>query len=82
MTTPANIIGWRNYAVAALCILAGLWCFLKGNIDGGFKGLLAGFALISLRNVMGKLLTAVDVNCQSLNDLRAAIETLLERERK
>jgi len=79
MTTPAKIIGWKNYAVATLCFVAGLWAFAKGNVDGGVKGILAGLMVISLRDVLGKVLMAVNANCESLNGLRAAIETALEK---
>ncbi len=75
--TPARIIGWKNYAVAGLFILVGLWAFERGNMDGAVKGLLAGLAWISLRDVLGKVLWAVDANCRSIDGLRAAIETEL-----
>jgi len=77
--TPAQIHGWRNYGVAVLCILAGLWAFKRGDLDGAVKGVLAGLVVISLRDVLGKVLSAVDGNRQSLDNLRAAIETALER---
>ena len=77
--TPARIFGWKNYALAVACILIGLAAFYRGNIDGGVKGVFAGLALITLRDVMGKLLKAVDDNCESLKHLRAAIETSLDR---
>ncbi len=79
--TPENIIGWKNYAVAALFILVGLWAFERGNMDGGVKGLLAGLAWISLRDVFGKVLAAVNENRRSLEGLRAAIETELSTRR-
>lgn len=63
--------------MAALCILAGLWAFKQGHVDGGVKGLLAGFAIISFRNVLGKVLSAIEGNRLSLDGLRAAIETEL-----
>ena len=80
--TPRQIIGWKNYAVATMCFLVGSWCFAKGDLDGGFKGVLAAFALISLRDVLAKVLTSVDSNCQKLDDLRAAIEAELGRGNK
>jgi len=77
--TPARIIGWKNYGVAVLCILAGLWALKHGDMDGFVKGTLAGGALISLRNVLGKVLGALDANRQSMDDLRAAIEAELQK---
>lgn len=79
--TAARIIGWKNYAVAALCIVAGLWAFSRGDMDGGVKGSLAGLLVISLRHVLGKVLGAIDDNRQSLDGLRAAIETELSTRR-
>jgi hypothetical protein len=79
--TPAQISGWRNYLLAVVCIVIGLCAFYRGNVDGGVKGVLAGCALITLRNVIGKLLKAVDDNCESLKHLRAAIETELSTRR-
>lgn len=78
---PAQIIGWKNYGVAVLCILAGLWAFRRGDMDGAVKGLLAGLLVISLRDVLGKVLHAVDANRRSLDGLRAAIEAELSRGR-
>lgn len=80
--TPAQIFGWKNYALAVVCILIGGYAFYRGNIDGGVKGILAGLALITLRDVMGKLLKAADDNCESLKHLRAAIEAELSTRRK
>lgn len=77
--TPARIVGWKNYLVAMLCILAGLWALRRGDLDGAVKGILAGLLVISLRDVLGKVLTAVDANRLSLDGLRAAIETELSR---
>lgn len=79
--TPGQISGWRNYLVAALCILAGVWAFKRGDMDGAVKGVLAGCVVISLRNVLGKVLSAVDANRKSLDGLRAAIETELSTRR-
>ena len=73
--TAAKIIGWKNYALAATCILVSLWAFSRGNADGGVKALLAGIAIITFRDVLGKVLAAVEANRQSLDGLRAAIET-------
>jgi hypothetical protein len=78
--TPAKINGWKNYGVAVLCILAGLWALKHGDYDGFVKGSLAGLIVISLRDVLGKLLSAIHANCESLKDLRAAIETELSRQ--
>ncbi len=78
---PGKIIGWKNYALAVVCILLGLWAFSRGNMDGGVKGVLAGLAIITLRDVLGKVLGAVEANCKSLDDLRAAIETELSTRR-
>lgn len=75
----AQITGWKNYGVAVLCIIAGLWAFRRGDMDGAVKGILAGLAVISLRDVFGKVLRGVDANCQAMDGLRAAIETLLSR---
>lgn len=77
--TPRQIIGWKNYAVAALCIVVGVWAYKRGNIEGALKGIFAGLAIIAFRDVLGKVLTSVDSNCQKLDDLRAAIEADLQR---
>lgn len=73
----SKIVGWKTYAVAAVSILAGLIALKQRNIDGAVKGLIAGAALISLRDVLGKVLEMVDANRKSLDDLRAAIEAEL-----
>jgi hypothetical protein len=75
--TPGKIIGWKNYGVGVLCILAGLWAFRLGDMDGTVKGILAGLLVISLRDVLGKVLCAIEANRQTMDDLRAAIETEL-----
>jgi hypothetical protein len=77
--TPRQIVGWKNYAVAALCIIVGLWALKRGNIADALKALFVGLAIISLRDVLGKVLTAVDSNCEKLDNLRAAIEADLKR---
>jgi len=77
--TAGKIIGWRNYAVAALCILTGVWALSRGSVASGVEGILAGLFIVSLRDALGKVLRAVDDNRQSLDGLRAAIETELSR---
>jgi hypothetical protein len=77
--TPSKITGWKNYALAVICIGIGLWNLHHGNTDAGIKGLLAGAAIITLRDVLGKMLQAINANQQALNGLRAAIETELSR---
>lgn len=79
--TPAKIAGWKTYTIGVFCILAGLWAFRRGDLDGTVKGLLAGMLIISLRDVLGKVLTSIEANRQSLDDLRAAIETELSTRR-
>jgi hypothetical protein len=79
--TPAQISGWKNHLLGAVLIFIGLCAFYRGNVDAGAKAVLAGCALITLRDALGKLLKAVDANCETLNDLRAAIETELSTRR-
>lgn len=76
--TQSRITGWRNYALAVICILVGLIALMRGDWTNGPNILLAGFALITLRNVMGKVLAAIEANQQSLDNLRGALETCFE----
>jgi len=75
--TANKIIGWKNYGVALLWIALGLWSFSRGEWNGAVTAVLFGLFVIALRDVFGKVLSALDANRQTLDDLRAAIETEL-----
>lgn len=77
LLTPAKVVGWKNYAVAALCFAASLWAFKLRDYDGAVKGFIAGLLVISLRDVLGKVLASVCANREATDGLRAAIETEL-----
>jgi len=77
----AKVISWKNYALAVICILVGVTAFSRGDVDGGLKGVLAGFAIITLLDAFGKVLGAIDANRQSLDGMRAAVEAVLRRRR-
>lgn len=74
-----QIIGWKTYAVASVAIAAGLWAFTKGNVADGIKGIIFGFSLVALRDVLGKVLSGIDENRKALNNMRAAIEVLVNK---
>lgn len=74
-----QIIGWKTYSVAAAAILFGLYALAHNNASDGLKGIIGGFAVIALRDVLGKILRAIDGNRVAMDNMRAAIETLLDR---
>lgn len=74
------IIGWKTYAVAALAILIGGFLLLRGQWGEGLKFIVAGFALIALRDAIGKILRGIDDNRKALNNVRAAIESLIDKQ--
>jgi hypothetical protein len=73
--TTAQIIGWKTYAVAVIAIIAGLVAWTQGYVGDGLKGIIAGFALISLRDAVSKILRAIEDNRAALDNMRAAIDT-------
>jgi hypothetical protein len=79
--THGQISGWKNYSLATGLILIGLYAFYRGNSDGGIKAILVGCAIITLRDAIGKGLRMLNDNCEALEDLRAAIETVLSTRR-
>lgn len=75
-------VGWKTYAVAALAIVLGIVALANGQTADGLKGIVFGLALISLRDAIGKILRSIEGNRHALSDLRAAIETTLDRRRQ
>ena len=76
-TPAAKIIGWKNYALPAVCILVGLWALSRGNVDGAVKGILAGLGIMTLLDAFAKVLSAIELNRHSTDGLRGAIEAML-----
>lgn len=77
-----KIIGWKTYLVAAVAIIAGSIAIYRGHHGEGLKGIIAGLALIAVRDAIGKLMWLVEENRQTLANLRAAIEASLTKESK
>ena len=75
-----QIIGWKTYVVAALAILIGIFLLLREQWGEGLKFIVAGFALIALRDAIGKILRGIDDNRKALNNVRAAIEVLVDKQ--
>jgi hypothetical protein len=73
--TTLQIIGWKTYAVGAVAIVAGLIAWTQGYVGDGLKGIIGGFALISLRDAVAKILRAIEDNRAALDNMRAAIDT-------
>jgi hypothetical protein len=73
-----QIIGWKTYLVGALAISIGCFLLFRRQWGEGLKFIVAGFALIALRDAIGKILRGIDDNRKALNNVRAAIETLLD----
>jgi hypothetical protein len=76
--TRFQIIGWKTYGVATLAILFGLHAASRGNWSDGLKGIIGGCAVIALRDVLGKILSALDENRKAMNNMRASIEALMD----
>ena len=79
--TRREIIGWKTYAVGVLSIICGSVALARGHVGYGLEGIIGGLALIALRDAIGKILRGIDGNRTSLNNMRAAIETLLSKRR-
>ena len=73
-----HIIGWKTYLVASLAIVVGLFLLFSKQWGEGLKFIVAGFALVALRDSIGKILRGIDDNRRALNNVRAAIETLVD----
>lgn len=77
--TPTQIIGWKVNAIGVLSILLGVIGFVQGQHVEGTKGVMFGLALLTIRNVLGKVLGAIDSARMAMSDLRAAIEADLDK---
>jgi hypothetical protein len=77
--TPAKIIGWKVNAIGVVSILLGLAALLEWQTIEGIKGILFGLALIAVRSTLATILATIDSARIALSDLRAAIETELEK---
>lgn len=74
-----EIVGWKSYGVAVLAIFSGLGALYHHQWGDALKGIVGGLALIALRDAIGKILRAIDDNRRALNNMRAAIEMLLDQ---
>ena len=77
--TPSQITGWKVNAIGVVSILLGLVGFFEKQPVEGTKGIMFGLALIALRDALGKVLGAIDSARVAMSDLRAAIETDLDK---
>ncbi len=73
--------GWKTYAVAALSVILGGIALAQGHIADGCKGIVFGLALIAMRDALSKILCSIEGNRRALSDLRAIIETVIDRAR-
>lgn len=73
--TTLQIVGWKVYAVGVAALVAGLIALTQGYLGDGVKGIIAGLALIALRDTMQKVLRGLDSNRKALDNVRAAIDT-------
>jgi hypothetical protein len=73
-----QIIGWKTYVVATFAIVIGGFLLLREQWGEGLKFIVAGFALVALRDAIGKILRGIDGNRKALDNVRAAIETLVD----
>ncbi|OLE52673.1 MAG: hypothetical protein AUG51_17020 [Acidobacteria bacterium 13_1_20CM_3_53_8] len=74
-----QIVGWKTYGVAGLALASGLYALYHQAWADGIKGIIAGLALVALRDAIGKILQALNENRAALNNVRAAVEVLLSR---
>jgi uncharacterized membrane protein (GlpM family) len=72
----SQIIGWKSYAVGAVCIIIGMAALTRGYWGDGLKGILGGLALITLRDAIAKILRAIEDNRRAMDNLRAVADTL------
>jgi len=66
------------YWVGFIALLFGLFALYYGNRADGWKGIIFGLAIVTLRDVAGKILRKIEDNNKALNHLRASIESLIE----
>lgn len=77
--TTAHIVGWKTYAVGVLAIIVGVIAWSDGQRGDGLKGIIAGLALIALRDGIGKILRGIEGNRKALDNMRAVIDTHWQR---
>lgn len=75
---PFQIVGWKTYLVGALASICGGIALSNGYTGEGLKGIIAGLALVTLRDAIGKVLRAIDDNREALNNMRASLEGVIE----
>lgn len=74
-----QFIGWKSYAVGVLCIVIGAIALVRGNLGDGLKGILAGLAIISLRDAVTKILRTVEENRRAMDNVRAALDSIYNK---
>jgi uncharacterized membrane protein YjjP (DUF1212 family) len=78
-TTQSRFYGWKTYSVAAAAIVCGVIALVNGYWSDGLKGIIAGLALMTIRDAIGKLHEAIDINHRTLRDLRASIDSFYDK---